>query len=119
MPTRAGGLDWSAPPAASGGLSRDGIVAAALSLADAEGLDAVSIRRVAAALGARPMSLYTHIAAKDDLVDLMADAVVGEVLIDDPPAAWRGALRVMAGRSWRAFVAPPRLLPAPPPPRPP
>jgi AcrR family transcriptional regulator len=93
-------------------LSRVAIVSAALQLADAEGLDAVSIRRVAAALGARPMSLYTHIAAKDDLVDLMADAVVGEVLVDDPPAAWRDALRTMAERSWRTFVAHPWLLAA-------
>src|SRR3954449_4175411 len=105
------GVAFRAVPRRSS-LSREAIVAAALALADAEGLDAVSIRRVAAALGARPMSLYTHIAAKDDLVDLMADAVVGEVLVEDPPAGWRAALGAMAERSWRTFVAHPWLLAA-------
>jgi len=59
-------------------------VAAAIGLADTEGLSAVSIRRVAAALNTRPMSLYSHIARKDDLLDLMLDQVLGEVLVDHP-----------------------------------
>jgi len=71
-------------------------VAAAIELADAEGLQAVSIRRVAAALRTRPMGLYSHIARKDDLLDLMLDQVLGEVLLDQLPDDWREALRAIA-----------------------
>ncbi|TDD79436.1 TetR/AcrR family transcriptional regulator [Actinomadura rubrisoli] len=74
-------------------LTRDAIVDTAIEIADAEGLDAVSIRRVAGELGVRAMSLYTHIDAKEDLLDLMYDVVAGEVLVDDElPDDWRGAL---------------------------
>jgi AcrR family transcriptional regulator len=76
--------------------TREDIVAAAIDLADAEGLQAVSIRRVAAALRTRPMGLYSHIARKDDLLDLMLDQVLGEVLLDQLPDDWRDALRVIA-----------------------
>jgi AcrR family transcriptional regulator len=80
-------------------LSREAIVDAALRIADAEGLDGVSIRRVAAALGARTMSLYTYIDSKDDLLDLMADHVAGELLVEgDLPAGWREAITLIARR---------------------
>jgi AcrR family transcriptional regulator len=80
-------------------LSREAIVEAALKIADAEGIAAVSIRRVAAELGARTMSLYTHIDSKDDLLDLMANEVVGEVLIaEEPPADWRAAISLITRR---------------------
>ncbi|WP_406094730.1 TetR/AcrR family transcriptional regulator C-terminal domain-containing protein [Kitasatospora purpeofusca] len=58
--------------------SRDSIAAAAIAIADAEGLDAVSMRRVAAALGAGTMSLYNYVPKKEHLLDLMLDAVAGE-----------------------------------------
>ena len=54
-------------------------------LADAEGLDAVSMGRVAAELGTAPMSLYRHVSAKEELLTLMVDAAWGEV--PDGPAA--------------------------------
>jgi AcrR family transcriptional regulator len=80
-------------------LSREIIVRAALEIADTEGLAAVSIRRVAAALGARTMSLYTYIDSKDDLLDLMADEVAGEVLVDgELPGDWRAAITMIANR---------------------
>ncbi|GLY84132.1 TetR family transcriptional regulator [Actinoallomurus iriomotensis] len=80
-------------------LTREAIVEAAMEIADAEGADAVSIRRVAAALGARTMSLYTYIDSKNDLFDLMADQVAGEVLItEELPAGWREAITVIARR---------------------
>ncbi|MCD0481370.1 TetR/AcrR family transcriptional regulator [Streptacidiphilus sp. ASG 303] len=60
-------------------LSHDRIVAAALRLVDAEGLEALSTRRLAAELGVSGPSLYNHFATKDDLLDAVADAVVGEV----------------------------------------
>ncbi|AEH11504.1 MULTISPECIES: TetR/AcrR family transcriptional regulator [Protofrankia] len=79
------------------GLSRDAIVDAAITLADAEGLGAVSIRRVAAALGARPMSLYSHIKRKDDLFELMTDKAIADIIVPEPlPANWREALWTIA-----------------------
>ena len=65
-------------------------------LADREGLESLSMRKVAAALGYEVMSLYNHVANKDDLLDEMLDRVYAEV--DDPPAnlAWRDALRHVA-----------------------
>lgn len=75
-------------------LSRDRIVRAAIRLADADGLEAVSLRKVAAALEAGPMRLYGYIATKDELLDLMVDAVHAEIR----PAGdgWREVLRSLA-----------------------
>lgn len=73
-------------------LSREAIVAAAIKLADAEGMAAVSIRRVAGELGVRAMSLYGHIDRKEDLLDLMYDEVAADVLIEgELPSDWREA----------------------------
>jgi AcrR family transcriptional regulator len=78
-------------------LTREAIVRAAILLADAEGLDAVSIRRVASELQARAMSLYTYIERKEDLFDLMADEVAAEVLVPgELPRDWREATVVIA-----------------------
>jgi AcrR family transcriptional regulator len=75
-------------------LSRERIVRAAIRLADADGLEAVSLRKVAAALDAGPMRLYGYIATKDELLDLMVDAVHAEIR----PAGdgWREVLRSLA-----------------------
>ena len=107
MPNRAAELVWDEKSAAvDGGLTRSAVVRAAIAIADAEGLDAVSMRRVAAALDVRPMSLYTHVASKDDLIDLMLNEVVAEVLVPEPlPDDWREATRAVAAASYRAFVA--------------
>lgn len=91
---------WARPPARRGtGLSRAAVVEAAVAVADAEGLDAVSIRRVAAELSARAMTLYTYIDSKDDLLDLMSDQIAGEVLLEgDLPGDWREAISLIARR---------------------
>jgi AcrR family transcriptional regulator len=74
-------------------LTREAIVDKAIEIADAEGLEAVSIRRIASELGVRAMSLYTHIEAKEDLLDLMYDVVAVEVLVEDGlPDDWREAM---------------------------
>jgi AcrR family transcriptional regulator len=117
MPNRAPSeLVWDAPvPSGNrgGGLTREAIVAAAIAVADAEGLDAVSIRRVAGDLGVRPMSLYTHIASKDDLLDLMVNEVIAEAIVPEPlPEDWRAAMREIAVRSHDTFVAHPWTLQA-------
>jgi AcrR family transcriptional regulator len=94
-------------------LSRERIVAAALALIDAEGLEAVSIRRLAAELGVSGPSLYNHFATKDELLDAVVDAVVGEVDASMfGRCDWRTALRDWA-RSYRAALAAhPNIVPA-------
>lgn len=92
-------------------LTREAIVKAALEIADTEGLAAVSIRRVAAALGARTMSLYTYIDSKDDLLDLMSNEVAGEVVIEgELPAGWREAITVISRREWEVALRHPWLV---------
>ncbi|MCX5209468.1 TetR/AcrR family transcriptional regulator [Kitasatospora sp. NBC_00240] len=93
-------------------LSRDRIVAAALALADAEGLDALSTRRLATELSVSGPSLYNHFATKDELLDAVVDSVMGEVDLSmfgpagpaDAAPDWRTALRDWA-RSYRAALA--------------
>jgi AcrR family transcriptional regulator len=81
-------------------LTRGSIVQAAVAIADRDGLAAVSIRSVAAALEVRPMSLYGHVSSKEDLLDLMFDQVAGECLLgDDLPPQWRSALEAIARRT--------------------
>ncbi|MGW0006950.1 TetR/AcrR family transcriptional regulator [Nocardia grenadensis] len=75
-------------------LSRERIVEAAIRLADADGLAAVSLRKVAAALEVGPMRLYGYIATKEELLDLMVDTVYAE--IRPTGAGWREVLRSLA-----------------------
>jgi AcrR family transcriptional regulator len=87
------------------GVDVDRIVAAAVRLADAEGLPAVSMRRVAADVGVPAMTLYGHVPGKTELVDLMLDAVLGELYPDDRATStghWRARLEAVV-RANRAF----------------
>jgi AcrR family transcriptional regulator len=95
-------------------LSREAIVAAAIEIADADGLEAVSIRRLATKLDARPMSLYSHIGRKGDLIDLMVDEVMaGAVIPGGPPTDdWREALRQIAQRTRESTRAHPWMIAA-------
>jgi AcrR family transcriptional regulator len=65
-----------------GGVTVDDVVAAAIDIVDREGVDALTIRRVAEACGLSPMGLYRHVRDKDDLLDRIVDAVVGPGLQD-------------------------------------
>jgi AcrR family transcriptional regulator len=114
VPNRAPELTWEEPqPPAQGGLTRSALVSAALAIADSEGLKAVSIRRLAAELGTRPMSLYTHIASKDDLLDLMVHEALADVLVPEPmPEHWREGLAEVARHAYSTFVAHPWVLEA-------
>jgi AcrR family transcriptional regulator len=75
-------------------LSRDQIVRAAIGLADADGLEAVSLRKVAAELDVGPRRIYSYITAKDELLDLMVDATYAE--IRPTGNGWREVLRSLA-----------------------
>ncbi|MGJ6979861.1 TetR/AcrR family transcriptional regulator [Aestuariimicrobium soli] len=84
-------------------LTRDAVLSAAIALADAEGLDAVSMRRLAGELGVVPMALYKHVDDKDDLVTGMVDAVIEgyQVPAGSPTEPWQDAFtaRVRAARA--------------------
>ena len=92
--------------------TREQIAAAALAVADSEGFEAVSMRRVALELGAGTMTLYHYVRAKADLLDLMDDAIMGEVLVPEGElsADWREALTEIALRSRAAFARHPWAL---------
>jgi AcrR family transcriptional regulator len=90
--------------------SREQITAAAIKIADAEGLEAVSMRRVARAVGAGAMSLYRYVDSKDDLIELMVDAVDGEDPVPERPSGdWRADLTGFAGRIRAALLRHPWL----------
>ncbi|HTR75720.1 MAG TPA: TetR/AcrR family transcriptional regulator C-terminal domain-containing protein [Solirubrobacterales bacterium] len=114
----AGGIDtiWARDDKAATGpqpLSREAIVKAAIEIADTEGLEAVSIRRLATKLDARPMSLYSHIEKKGDLIDLMVDEVMGGALLPGPlPDDWRVGLRQIARRTRESTRAHPWMIAA-------
>lgn len=81
------------------GYDRDDIVAKAIGIADAEGLEALSMRRLAAEVGAGTMSLYRYVPKKADLYELMLDAVAGEDPLPDTPSGdWRADMRRLAHR---------------------
>lgn len=85
-------------------LGVDAIVAAGITVADAEGLGALSMRRVAAELGAAPMSLYRHVSDKDELLLTMIDSAIAECpLPDDRPSSWREGLELAARALWATF----------------
>jgi AcrR family transcriptional regulator len=85
--------------------TRDSIAATAIRIADTEGFGAVSMRRVAAELGAGTMTLYHYVRNKGELVSLMDDAIMGELIVaeDELPSGWREALTALAHRTRAAF----------------
>lgn len=119
MPRRPAAAPRSSAPDR---LSRARIVADAVTLADRDGLEAVSMRKLATGLGVDPMSIYHHVRDKDDLLDGMADAVVAAI---EPVSAsgseWRtelaalilSARREMLRHPWSAVVLGSRVQPGP------
>jgi len=97
------------------------VLETAVDLADREGIDAVSMRRLGQQLRVEAMSLYTHVRSKDDLLDGMADAVVARIPTDGSGDGWLDPLRVMilAARDvmlshpWAARVIETRATPGP------
>ncbi|WP_405874547.1 MULTISPECIES: TetR/AcrR family transcriptional regulator [unclassified Streptomyces] len=91
---------WARPERAGRGprpaYTRADIAAAAVRIADADGLDGVSMRHVAAELGCGTMSLYNYVPRKEDLYELMVDAVSGEHEEWEPSGDWRADMRRVA-----------------------
>lgn len=92
------------------GLDVERVVRAAVELADAEGLGALSMRRVAEQLGVGTMSLYTYVPAKAELIDLMLDRVIAEVVGGDHEGDWRARLGSMAQDNWALYRRHPWML---------
>lgn len=85
-------------------LDREHVLATAISIADAEGLEALSMRRLAAELDTGPMSLYRYVEGKDDLVKQMADTVFGRHLLPEPgPDGWRPKLELASRLHWELY----------------
>ncbi len=77
-------------------LTRDRVLRAAIGIADKDGIDAVTMRRLGHELGVEAMSLYHHVASKDDVVEGMADLLVSEIPLPPPGTDWKAALRARA-----------------------
>ncbi len=85
-------------------LSRERVLRAALVLADTGGIESLTMRKLGQELGVEAMSLYNHVANKDDILDGIVDLVFGEITLPLDGAAWKPAMR------WRAFSARDALL---------
>lgn len=114
-PARSLALLWGAQKGPTRGpkpgLSVERIVRAAIAVADAEGLAALSMRRVADRLGVGAMSLYTYVPAKAELLDLMLDTVCGEVATAVAPTGdWRARLEQRARADWALYQRHPWML---------
>jgi DNA-binding transcriptional regulator YhcF (GntR family) len=80
------------------------IVATATDIADAEGLPAVSMRRIAIELGVATMALYRHVRGKNSLLQLMADTILGQVHFPETrPPGWRAQLELVARLQWAGY----------------
>jgi AcrR family transcriptional regulator len=117
-PARSLALLWgSQTEAGRSGLTLKAIVAAAIDIADTNGVDALSMRKVAERLGVGTMSLYTHVPSKADLIDLMFDTAYGELYasVESPSqqnGGWRGALQFIAKQNWDLYHRHPWMLQA-------
>ena len=89
------------PPARRGTLSRDRVLSGAIRYADANGIESLSMRSLAQELGVVPMALYKHVTNKDDLLDGMIEAVVGEIVSDPTTGEWKHDVRqrILAARA--------------------
>jgi AcrR family transcriptional regulator len=114
-PVRSMELLWGLGPAPRSrgprqGLTVERIVQAGIDIADADGLGAVSMRRVAERLGVGTMSLYTYVPSKAELVDVMFDRAIGEAPREEVEGGWRERLTAVAWADWDLFGRHPWLL---------
>ena len=85
-------------------LTRDRIIEAALRVMDAEGLEAVTMRRIGRELGVEAMSLYNHVQDKDDILEGVTDRVMNEFEFPAPTGRWTDDARAMS-REWRRLLS--------------
>lgn len=99
VPTRPTPSQGSRPP-----LSRERVLAAAVSLVDEKGLGALTMRELGQRLGVEAMSLYNHVANKDDILDGMVDLVVSEIDLPSDTVGWKEAMRRRAASAQTVFA---------------
>ncbi|MGW4071376.1 TetR/AcrR family transcriptional regulator [Nocardia grenadensis] len=92
-------------PAPRATLTPRRIAEVAVTIADAEGLDAVTMRRLATELGVAPMAAYRYVTGKDELLELMVDFVYGELDLPDSKNGWRATMRSVALRIREVLLA--------------
>ncbi len=102
-PDRTIELLWRGDRGPRRGLNLDRIVRAGVEVADAEGLTGLSMRKVAERLGFTTMSLYRHVPGRATLIDLMRDAVLGELTAPAPAPGWRAGLETCARQWWELY----------------
>jgi AcrR family transcriptional regulator len=85
-------------------LSRQRVLSAAVGLADVAGIESLTMRKLGEELGVEAMSLYNHVANKDDILDGMVDLVFGEIEIPDGAADWKAAMRRRAISAHEALL---------------
>ncbi|GAA1719874.1 TetR/AcrR family transcriptional regulator [Isoptericola hypogeus] len=107
-------LLWDPPrPSGRGRKARhtlDDVVTAGIEVADADGLDALSMRKVAARLGVGAMSLYTYVPGRTELLDLMIDRVFAGLDLPRAGAPWRDGLTHYAREHWQLYLDHPWVL---------
>lgn len=87
-------------------LTREALTTVALRIVDAEGLDALSMRRLAQELGVQASGLYTYVSGKAELLQLMIDRVAGEIDVPDPvPERWQEQVKEVARAMYHGFLA--------------
>lgn len=102
-------------------LTRERVLEGAVALADEIGIEALTIRRLAAALGVKPMTIYHHVPSKDEIVDGMVEIVFGEIELPPEDMEWKPALRrrclsarqVLNRHPWSAPLMETRMSPGP------
>jgi AcrR family transcriptional regulator len=92
-------------------LTRERIVVAAIEFADEHGIEALSMRKLGAALGVEAMSLYNHVANKDDVLDAMLEHALVEIALPDESWPWDRQLRMLAEEFRAAGLRHPGILP--------
>lgn len=85
-------------------LSRERVLRAAMALADEEGLDALSMRKLGKQLGVEAMSLYKHVANKEDILDGLAELVASEIHLRSPDTDWKAGMRERAISAREVFL---------------
>src|SRR5688500_15945088 len=102
-------------------LSRDRVLRTAIDLADQNGIESLSMRRLGHELGVEAMSLYNHVANKEDLLDGIADILIGEIEVPGDGDDWKTAMRrralsaheMLARHPWASGVIDSRTNPSP------
>ncbi|GAB3101805.1 TetR/AcrR family transcriptional regulator [Isoptericola nanjingensis] len=107
-------LLWDPPQPSGRGrrarLTLDDVIGAGTAIADAEGLEGLSMRKVAGRLGVGAMSLYTYVPGRTELLDLMIDRAFAELALPPATATWRDGLAAYARAHWELFQRHPWIL---------